>query len=259
MVFGVAVCLLMLGVVFRAVATGDFLWLDEQHTAWVAQADLADVAGRAADGNQTPLFFYACWSTLKIGGKSALSLRLPSLLCGLCLLVAVPAWVWRKTASSAALVVVAAWFLFDYDAVFYASEARPYAMVQLLGAVQAAVFFAWISSLFNQADGVRKNWIGGVATAVLAALIFYTHPTGMLLMVAEVVFVLILAIVRRSVSMEGLAEYCCVVCVVDYARRDRDCFRLAAARKLDVCYRRAESCFSTNASSRIADLIAGDR
>ena len=133
MVIGVAVCLLMLGVVFRAVAAGDFLWLDEQHTAWVAKANLADVAGRAADGNQTPLFFYACWSALKVGGESALSLRLPSLICGLCLMVIVPLWVWRHTASAASLLIVAAWFLFDYDAVFYASEARPYAMVQLLG------------------------------------------------------------------------------------------------------------------------------
>ena len=204
MVIGVAVCLLMLGVVFRAVAAGDFLWLDEQHTAWVVQADLANVAGRAADGNQTPLFFYACWSALKIGGESALSLRLPSLICGLCLTVIVPLWVWRHTASAASLLIVAAWVLFDYDAVFYASEARPYAMVQLLGAVQAAVFFAWISPLFDSGHRRGFSWLGGAATAVLAALIFYTHPTGMSLMFAEIMFVLGLIAVHRAFPWKAL-------------------------------------------------------
>ena len=211
---GVALCLLMLGVVFRALAAGDFLWLDEQHTAWVAQADLAKVAKRAADGNQTPLFFYACWSAMKVGGESALSLRLPSLLCGLCLLAIVPSWVWRQTVSAASLLVVAAWFLFDYDAVFYASEARPYAMVQLLGVIQAAVFFAWISSLLDDEGGSRASWIGGVATGVLAALIFYTHPTGMLLMLAEVVFVLGLAVVHRGSpwrALLGTAALCALL------------------------------------------------
>ena len=140
-IVGLAVCFLLAGVVLRGVAAGDHLWLDEQHTAWVASSDLGDVAGRSIDGNQTPLFFYACWATLKAGGESALSLRLPSLLCGLVLLFIVPVWIYRRTASAASLLIVSAWFLFDYDAVFYSSEARPYAMVQLLGAIQAGVFW----------------------------------------------------------------------------------------------------------------------
>lgn len=190
----VAVGLLALGVVFRAQAAGDFLWLDEQHTAWVSKSNFTNVASKAADGNQTPLFFYACWASLVAGGESALSLRLPSLLCGLGLLVAVPWYVFRKTGSVVSLLLVSAWFLFDYDAVFYASEARPYAMVQLLGAIQAAVFFAWMSRLF--ADDLlplstpqpSSNTCGLIATAVLTALIFYAHPTGMALVVAELFF-----------------------------------------------------------------------
>jgi len=210
-VIGIAVCLLMLGVVFRAVAAGDFLWLDEQHTAWVAQDDLAGVAGRAADGNQTPLYFYTVWAALKVGGLSSMSLRLPSLICGLAMMVGVSLFVYRKTNCGAALLLVAAFFLLDYDAVFYASEARPYALVQLLGVIQAAVFFAWISSLCDGDRDGRGRLGGGIATAVLAAMIFYTHPTGMLLMVAELIFAFAFCIWRRSFpwrSLVGTAVLC---------------------------------------------------
>lgn len=191
-VIAVAVGLLALGVVFRAQATGDFLWLDEQHTAWVAKSDFGEVAVRAADGNQTPLFFYASWASLMAGGQSALSLRLPSLLCGLGLLVVVPWFVFRRTGDVVSLLLVSAWLVFDYDAVFYASEARPYAMVQLLGAIQAAVFFTWVSQLFhNPPRRLMKN-NGGIVTASLTAsltaAIFYAHPTGILLVVAELCF-----------------------------------------------------------------------
>ncbi len=203
-VIGVAVCCLMIGVVFRAVAADDYLWLDEQHTAWVAKADLADVAQRAAAGNQTPLFFYGCWAAIKCFGQSALSLRLPSLLCGLALMTIVPLVIYRRTLCAASLLVVTVFFLFDYDTVFYASEARPYAMVQLLGVIQAASFFGWINQIFSSTDRQRQRTGLGLATAVLAAIIFYTHPTGMLLMVAELIFVVGLCLVRWQYPMAKL-------------------------------------------------------
>ena len=203
-VIGIAVCCLMIGVVFRAMAAGDYLWLDEQHTAWVAKAGLTDVAHRAADGNQTPLFFYACWAAIKCGGQSALSLRLPSLLCGLALMTIVPLYVYRRTQCAAALLVVSAFLLLDYDTVFYASEARPYAMVQLLGVIQVTAFLRWINGILNNTDRPHQRTGLGVATAVLAAIIFYTHPTGMLLMVAELIFVVGLCLTRRQYPMVKL-------------------------------------------------------
>ena len=201
---GIAVCCLLIGVVFRATAAGDHLWLDEQHTAWVAKGDLGDVAHRAAAGNQTPLFFYGCWAAIKCGGQSAMSLRLPSLLCGLVLMTVVSQNIYRRTLCAASLLVVAAFFLFDYDTVFYASEARPYAMVQLLGVIQAAVFFTWINEIFRRTDPQNQNIGLGMATAVLAAIIFYTHPTGMLLMVAQLIFVVGLCLVRRQYPVAKL-------------------------------------------------------
>lgn len=201
---GIAVCCLMIGVVFRAVAAGDCLWLDEQHTAWVATGDLADVAPRAADGNQTPLFFYVCWAAIQCGGQSALTLRLPSLLCGFALMTLVAVGIYRRTQCAASLLVVAVFFLLDYDSIFYASEARPYAMIQLLGVIQAAVFCAWINATFDRTGQQNQAHGLGVATAVLAAIIFYTHPTGMLLMVAELIFVVGLCAAKRHCPMAKL-------------------------------------------------------
>ena len=197
-VIGIAVCCLLIGVVFRAVAAGDYLWLDEQHTAWVAKANLAEVAQRAAQGNQTPLFFYGSWAAIKCGGQTVLSLRLPALLCGLALMTIVAVVVYRQTLCAASLLVVSVFFLFDYDTVFYASEARPYAMVQLLGVLQGAAFFGWINGVFNNNDRHYEGTGLGVATAGLAAIIFYTHPTGMLLMVAQLIVVVGLCLVKRQ-------------------------------------------------------------
>lgn len=208
----VAICLLLLGGVFRATAVGDHLWLDEQHTAWVAKGDLTDVARRAAAGNQTPLYFYAVWAALKVGGVSAPALRLPGLVCGMALMTIVPILVYRRTSSTAALLLVAAFFAFDYDCVFYTSEARPYVMVQLLGGVQAIVFFDWVSAMFNL--GVASSLKRSLATAVLAALIFYTHPTGMLLMSAELIFVCAVCVWRQSFPWRPLiatASFCGVL------------------------------------------------
>ena len=200
----IAVCCLMIGVVFRAVAAGDHLWLDEQHTAWVAKANLKDVAQRAAEGNQTPLFFYGCWAAIKCGGQSVLSLRLPSLLCGLTLMTIVSRGIYRQTLCAASLLVMSVFFLLDYDTVFYSSEARPYAMVQLLGVLQGTAFFGWVNGTLSNNVRQYQGACLGIATAVLAAVIFYTHPTGMLLMVAELVFVVGLCLVRRQYPIAKL-------------------------------------------------------
>lgn len=199
LVVGVVICLLIMGAVFRAQGVGDFLWLDEQHTAWVATTSLSHVASGAADGNQTPLFFYACWASVAAGGDSAVSLRLPSLLCGLALLVGVPWYVYRRTNDVLSLLLVSVWLAFNFDAVFYSSEARPYAMVQLIGAVQVAVFFGWVMGMFTGSGGRQSVTSGGVITALLTALIFYAHPTGMLLVVSELIFLAGLCLVRRRV------------------------------------------------------------
>src|SRR4051794_14964681 len=68
---------------------GDSLWLDELHTAWCAIGPLDEVASRAALGNQSPVFFGLEWLLVGVVGESEVALRLPSLLAGTLLPLAV--------------------------------------------------------------------------------------------------------------------------------------------------------------------------
>src|SRR6478672_5531677 len=58
------------------------LWLDELHTAWCAIGPLANVQPRAEIGNQSPLFFWLEWLMVKLLGENDLAVRLPSIVAG---------------------------------------------------------------------------------------------------------------------------------------------------------------------------------
>ena len=104
--------------------------------------------------------------------------------------------------------------------------------------------------------------IGGLggATAVVAALIFYVHPTGMLLMVAEFVFVLGLIVDSfGATSSLGLAVGGGrIVCRVDLAGHFNDWVGVATARQLDVGQRPAKGVFRCRVSRIAADVVATD-
>src|SRR5689334_3102124 len=76
--------------VLRLWQVGESLWVDELHTSWCLQAGFENVAERAADGNQSPLYFWVLWGLTRIFGESEFTLRLPSLLAG----IALPGMVW---------------------------------------------------------------------------------------------------------------------------------------------------------------------
>src|SRR6187549_386898 len=79
-----------LAAVLRLWQINESLWVDELHTSWCVQGSIFDVAPRAADGNQSPLYFWLVWGVTRLFGESELTLRLPSLLAGL----ALPAMAW---------------------------------------------------------------------------------------------------------------------------------------------------------------------
>ena len=195
------------GVAIRLWAARDFLWLDELHTAWAVSGTFSDVFNRAVDGNQTPLYFWLTFAAQKLFGTSALTLRLVSLLAGVALVILLPIGVRRITRSNAAALLTSLFLLVDYNMVFYASEARPYALVQLLGVLQAIAFWGWVNHCLiaaptNAADD-KTSWqlrLGchWSTVSVLSALLIYTHITGAWLLVAEVIFVLSVCAVRRT-------------------------------------------------------------
>ena len=120
------------------IALGESLWLDELHTSWAVSGSWQEIASRAAAGNQTPLYFWITgFLSLTLGQQPDWLLRLPSVVAWLLAIVLV-AWQIRSkvTGNSSqgwlfALCVVA-WIVLDRLQWFYATEARPYACVQLV-------------------------------------------------------------------------------------------------------------------------------
>ena len=186
--------------ILRFTVAGESLWLDELHTAWVVDGALVDVAPRAAWGNQAPLYFWLSWPVVKLAGLSELSLRSWSLLAGLCL-IGGGSWVaWRFTRSATAAAFVAWIFALDPTMIFYATEARPYALVQIIGLAQILLFWGYWRSEIN-VNGKQKKRVA-VGLVVATASLFYLHYSTVLLFISEFVFVLF------SLSVSCLLRMC---------------------------------------------------
>jgi hypothetical protein len=152
------------------------LWLDELHTAWVATGPWADVATRSVQGNQSPLFFWIEWLLVHSIGRSELALRLPSLVAGALLVVALY-WLVRRWTGETWLALLPAWLLvINPQATYFGTESRPYALVQLLGLLHVALFLDLVE---------RPTALKRAIMIVGAALLFHLHYTAALLFVGE--------------------------------------------------------------------------
>lgn len=165
----------LVGVGLRLAQSGESLWLDELHTSWCALAPWHEVAARAADGNQGPLYFWLEWALVRLLGASELSLRLASVVAAAGLTWLVGAWVARHGSPLAALAA-AALLAIDPWAIFWGSEARPYALVQVLG---TAHLLAVGPLLTDPTRRRRLFWV------LAGAALFHLHYTAVLLFAAE--------------------------------------------------------------------------
>ncbi|QDU27863.1 hypothetical protein ETAA8_29540 [Anatilimnocola aggregata] len=174
----------VVGTVLRCYQASESLWLDELHTSWTVSGSLTEVYERAAIGNQSPLYFWLVWLFTFLPGPAEIVLRLPSLLAGCSLPVAV-FWLTRKFVSAASdeeddtAPLLAAWLtVVDPLAIAYSQEARPYALLMLL----AVVHIGLLLNVLAQA-----NWPARIAWIITGALLVHLHYTAGLLLVAEVV------------------------------------------------------------------------
>ena len=162
----------------RLAQADESLWLDELHTAWAAMGPADEIALRAQFGNQSPLYFYLVRGAVSCFGRNEIALRLPSLLAGIALVPLVAwltlCWTDDRVASLTAAILVSV----DHYCLFYSQEARPYAIVQLVGLVQVVCFWKLLV-------GHGGRWrVGLVATTVL---LFHLHYTAAILIPAELV------------------------------------------------------------------------
>ena len=176
----------------------DALWIDEWISAWTVEDALAEVAPRAALGHASPFFYWMLWSCRQVGGDNPWALRAISLASGLGTLALIGWVVQRTTGSLSAAAAVVAIAALDQNYVFYASEARPYALVQLLGLTQ---ILCLLNVLRRDSHGRTPALL---AWAVLSVLLFALHYTTIVLLAAELTWCLFIAVAvvpdRRAAS-----------------------------------------------------------
>jgi len=206
--------IMLLAAMLRAQHVGEPLWLDELHTAWVVEDGISDVAGRAAAGNQGPVFYYAQWLVGQVTGNSVFSYRCLSLMAGL-LLVPVVFLVVREACGNAWAGWLAALMVsVDRFSVIFSCEARPYAWVQLVTVIHFHLGWQYLRGgtavIRRRLDWGRVGWIAS------GALLFHLHYTAALILVAEVVAWLVLqtAAFRAGVARGTLRKLDLLVLVL---------------------------------------------
>ena len=195
----VAIVLVAAGLRWERLFEG--LWLDELHTSWTISGSLGEMRERAAIANVSPAWFVLPrWST-QLAGPSEVTLRAPSFLAGLAVLVALYGLVWRWTGSQVAALLAAFLAAADRHFIFYAADERAYATLQLVGIAQVACF---VRLVFPGRPDLQRSdaRLAGVAV-LLSALLFYLHYSTALLLIAEAIF----AVRRpsRTIVLSGLA------------------------------------------------------
>lgn len=193
----------VLGTAARLWQINESLWLDELHTSWVISGTVDEIAPRARIGNQSPVYFYLVHLTTRLLGDHELALRLPSLVAGVALIVVVGLVTWRCCAVTWAGWLAAALVAMDHNMIFYAQEARPYALVQLIALVQLVAFW-------RLQTAYRLRWRLVVVSGWIA--MFYLHYTTLLLVTGELAWWLLIQCWQR-----GRGEYRPRQVVVDVA------------------------------------------
>ena len=165
-----------LGGWLRGSQVGESLWLDELHTSWVVADGWGSIVPRAQAGNQGPLYFYLVRGCVECGGHHEWTLRLVSLVAGTGLIAAVYGLVrrWRGSVSTALLAALLV--ALQRDCIFYAQEARPYALLQLIALWHGAL----VVELWERPSSLRR-----AAYVLGAAVLFYLHYTSALFLLAE--------------------------------------------------------------------------
>ncbi len=211
-----------LAAVVRIESVRDELWIDEYITGWTVAESLGEAAVRARQSNQSLPYTWLVFGVTRLFGLSPAVIRSPSVVSGLALVVLCSWFAWRLSRCGSAAVLAGFLAAIDPNFVFYSSEARPYALVQLLGLVGAWSLSEWLVSpirnplMFPLADFGERVRVKGIQEAksysvdvtlggelpdvnevlkrlpiiiwiVTTALMFYLHYTSMFAVIAQMI------------------------------------------------------------------------
>jgi mannosyltransferase len=169
--------LTLLALAVRLPHLGESLVGDEMYAyAEVHRRSLGGVidAVRGGGENSPPLFFVLAWATMKLGDPTVL-IRLPSLLLGTAT-VPLVYLIGVRTVGARAGVLAAALLALSPFAIFYSTEARPYATLTFFVALSTLAFLRAIETN-------RRGW--WIAYAVTGCLVLYAHYFGLFVLAAH--------------------------------------------------------------------------
>jgi mannosyltransferase len=168
------ILLLAMGLRFPGLATQS-LWSDEGNSVMLARAALADIAARTALDIHPPLYYWLLHAWVSVWGDSEFAVRMVSAFASL-LLVAVTYRLGRQVLGDHGGLLAALAAAVSTFQIYYAQEARMYALLALLGGLtmRAAVGMARASTTDDART--RRPWLRWALLYVSsAALGLYTH------------------------------------------------------------------------------------
>lgn len=176
---GIAAITLLAAVIRFAVIGIPSFWPDEAFTINILDGSLSHALHTIPDTESTPpLYYLIAWGWAKVFGTSEEGVRSLSALCGVLTVPVVAAaatrLVDRRTGLVAALLMATNPFL-----IWFAQEARAYALLVLL----AAIGFQFFVRFLDTGDRRALVW-----WAVASALLLSTHYYGVLMVGAEAVW-----------------------------------------------------------------------
>ena len=183
---GVLVLLLAAGLRFHAIGAQS-LWNDEGNSFVQAGRSLVEIAEHAARDIHPPGYYWLLAGWKSLTGDSELALRLLSALAGI-LSVAMALALGRRLYGAWAGLIAGLFVALNTFSIYYAQEARMYALLALLG---AAGMWALVGLVLKP----RGRW--AVALGLINAAGLYTQYAYPLLIAAQGLLVLIALVQRR--------------------------------------------------------------
>ena len=180
-----------------ALSVSESLWLDELHSTWSASGTFDEVAARAALGNQLSPYFYMLWTLGQTVGTAEIVWRGPSI-CAWIAAVVLTGWILGRIAThlrTAMIMGALALVACDRMHIFYATEARPYALLSLSTLMSWLALQRWSEACYRlRCQGSGLSPLNAfIAWCVLIVVSFWLQPTALLSIAAQFAFLIGLA------------------------------------------------------------------
>lgn len=180
-------------------------WLDELGTAWVVRDGFGPLVERAWVANLSPAYFLVVRAFVDIFGYTEAAMRAPSILAG-ALLAPTVFFLARKMSGNLLLAAVASLLAaVDQTLIAFSLEVRPYALLQLVGALQVYAFLVLTDCPSPNAG--RWRVAAALCFVVLTALGFYLHYTFLLILGPEALFTVLFVMTEKPLRMRRLGEF----------------------------------------------------